>query len=161
MSQLRIAVKPHVKKLRNPEGQEGRLKKLRKTVNALIKHERIELNYPRADEARQYAERVKLANYVPQKYKYYLICSSSPKRFDTATDINRRWTRPTFGWRRSSWSISCSRCSPPVWRTVQCPTRECTRRRVNSPDSRISELFWSCEAIRTLPCCPIGPQTGT
>lgn len=58
MSQLRIAVKPHVKKLRNPEGPEGRLKKLRKTVNALIKHERIELNYPRADEARQYAERV-------------------------------------------------------------------------------------------------------
>lgn len=58
MSQLRIAVKPHVKKLRNPDGPEGRLKKLRKTVNALIKHERIELNYPRADEARQYAERV-------------------------------------------------------------------------------------------------------
>ncbi|XP_011180625.1 39S ribosomal protein L17, mitochondrial [Zeugodacus cucurbitae] len=55
MSQLRIAVKPH-RNLRNPDGPEGRLLKLRKTVTALVKHERIELYYNRADEARGYAE---------------------------------------------------------------------------------------------------------
>ncbi|XP_053955952.1 39S ribosomal protein L17, mitochondrial [Anastrepha ludens] len=55
MSQLRIAIKPH-RNLRNPDGPEGRLLKLRKTVTALVKHERIELYYNRADEARGYAE---------------------------------------------------------------------------------------------------------
>ncbi|KAF5284589.1 hypothetical protein FQR65_LT02415 [Abscondita terminalis] len=57
VSRLRIKVNPRLRKLRNPEGPLGRLKALRKTVTALIKHERIELNYPRADEARMYAER--------------------------------------------------------------------------------------------------------
>ncbi|XP_036336987.1 39S ribosomal protein L17, mitochondrial-like [Rhagoletis pomonella] len=55
MSQLRIAVKPR-RNLKNPDGPEGRLLKLRKTVTALVKHERIELYYNRADEARGYAE---------------------------------------------------------------------------------------------------------
>lgn len=58
VSQLRIKVNPRLRKFRSPAGPEGRLNKLRKTVTALIKHERIELNYPRADEARMYAERV-------------------------------------------------------------------------------------------------------
>lgn len=58
MSQLRIKVQSHTRKLRNVDGPEGRLLKLRKTVTALIKHERIELFYNRADEARGYAERV-------------------------------------------------------------------------------------------------------
>lgn len=40
------------------QGPEGRLKKLRATVTALVKYERVELQYPRADEARGYAERV-------------------------------------------------------------------------------------------------------
>lgn len=59
VSQLRIKLYPRPRKFKNPEGPEGRLKKLRKTVTALVKHERIELNYPRADEARAYAERVR------------------------------------------------------------------------------------------------------
>lgn len=59
MSQLRVAIPPKHRKFKNPEGPEGRLKKLRKTVNALFKYERIELNYNRAHEARGYAERVK------------------------------------------------------------------------------------------------------
>ncbi|KAJ8945514.1 hypothetical protein NQ318_017959 [Aromia moschata] len=58
VSQLRIKVNPRLRKFRNPKGPEERLNKLRKTVTALIKHERIELNYPRADEARMYAERL-------------------------------------------------------------------------------------------------------
>lgn len=58
VSKLRINVKPVPRRLRSPKGAEGRLDKLRKTVTGLIKFERIELNYHRADEARQYAERV-------------------------------------------------------------------------------------------------------
>ncbi|XP_075162405.1 mitochondrial ribosomal protein L17 [Haematobia irritans] len=56
MSQLKFAVRPAKRHLKNPDGPEGRLLKLRKTVTALVKHERIELFYNRADEARGYAE---------------------------------------------------------------------------------------------------------
>uniref|UniRef100_A0A069DWW4 Large ribosomal subunit protein bL17m n=1 Tax=Panstrongylus megistus TaxID=65343 RepID=A0A069DWW4_9HEMI len=58
VSKLKINIKPRHRNLKNPEGPEGRLDKLRKTVTGLIKHERIELNYNRADEARGYAERL-------------------------------------------------------------------------------------------------------
>lgn len=58
MSALKIAVNPQARRLRNFDGPEGRLEKLRKTVTAIVKHERIELNYNRADEARGYVERV-------------------------------------------------------------------------------------------------------
>lgn len=59
VSKLRIKVNPEPRRLRNPQGPEGRLNRLRKTVTGLIKYERIELNHNRADEARQYAERVR------------------------------------------------------------------------------------------------------
>lgn len=59
MSQLRFAIRPNKRNLRNPQGPEGRLLKLRKTVTALVKHERIELFHNRADEARGYMELVK------------------------------------------------------------------------------------------------------
>lgn len=65
VSKLRIKVKPEPRKLRNAQGPEGRLNKLRKTVTGLLKYERIELTHNRADEARQYAERVSLT------YSYY------------------------------------------------------------------------------------------
>lgn len=58
VSKLRFAIKPKHRRLSTPDGPEGRLEKMRKTVTALIKYERIELNYPRADESRGYAERV-------------------------------------------------------------------------------------------------------
>ncbi|XP_065081180.1 large ribosomal subunit protein bL17m-like [Ochlerotatus camptorhynchus] len=58
MSQLKVAIQPRHRNLKNIDGPEGRLDKLRKTVTALIKHERIELNYQRADEARGYTERL-------------------------------------------------------------------------------------------------------
>ncbi|KAJ8719580.1 hypothetical protein PYW08_011755 [Mythimna loreyi] len=58
VSKLRINVPPTHRKLRSPKGPEGRIDKLRKTVTGLVKFERIELNYNRADEARQYTERL-------------------------------------------------------------------------------------------------------
>lgn len=60
VSKLRVKLYPRARKFKNADGPEGRLKKLRKTVTALVKHERIELNYPRADEARAYTERVSI-----------------------------------------------------------------------------------------------------
>lgn len=58
ISQLKIKINPRHRNLKNVLGPEGRLMKLRKTVTALIKHERIELNFNRADESRGYVERV-------------------------------------------------------------------------------------------------------
>ncbi|XP_035437342.2 39S ribosomal protein L17, mitochondrial [Spodoptera frugiperda] len=58
VSKLRVKVLPKHRNLPGPKGPEGRIDKLRKTVTGLIKFERIELNYNRADEARQYAERL-------------------------------------------------------------------------------------------------------
>lgn len=60
VSKLRIKLNPEPRKLRNVQGPEGRLNKLRKTITGLFKFERIELTYNRGDEARQYAERVNL-----------------------------------------------------------------------------------------------------
>jgi large subunit ribosomal protein L17 len=59
MSQLKITISPRYRHLKNVDGPEGRLNKLRKSVTALIKHERLEMNFNRADEARGYAERVR------------------------------------------------------------------------------------------------------
>lgn len=58
VSKLRIRIAPRHKNLKNPAGPEGRLNKLRQTVNALFKYERLELSYTLADETRGYAERV-------------------------------------------------------------------------------------------------------
>jgi len=58
VSRLAVGVRKDPRKFCNPEGQLGRLKKMRKTVTALVRHERIELLYPRGDEARGYAERL-------------------------------------------------------------------------------------------------------
>ncbi|KAG4065701.1 hypothetical protein HA402_012379 [Bradysia odoriphaga] len=58
MSQLRVAIPRKPRRLSSPKGPEGRILKLRKTVTALLKHERIEMNYERAHEARGYVERL-------------------------------------------------------------------------------------------------------
>ena len=60
MSQLRVSVLPKHRRMRNNKGPEGRLFKLRQSVTALFKYERLELNYNRADETRGYAERVRI-----------------------------------------------------------------------------------------------------
>lgn len=59
MSQLKFAIQPKHRVMKNPLGPEGRLMKMRKTVTALLKYERLELMYNRGDEARGYAERVR------------------------------------------------------------------------------------------------------
>lgn len=58
VSALKVGIYPKARKFANPKGPEERLNKMRKTVTALIKYERIELNFHRAHEARAYAERV-------------------------------------------------------------------------------------------------------
>ena len=58
VSRLRVKILPNPRLFGNPEGPLGRLKKMRHTVTALVRHERIELNLQRADEARPYAERL-------------------------------------------------------------------------------------------------------
>lgn len=58
VSTLKIAVRPRHRQFASPEGPAGRLRRLKATVTALVKYERIELHEPRADEARGYAERV-------------------------------------------------------------------------------------------------------
>lgn len=57
VNKLRYNVKPR-RRLRQPDGPEGRLLKLRKTLTALIKFERLELNYPRGDETRGYVDQL-------------------------------------------------------------------------------------------------------
>jgi len=58
VSALKISVAPRHRQFATPEGPAGRLNKMRATVTALLKYERIELLQPRADEARGYAERL-------------------------------------------------------------------------------------------------------
>ncbi|XP_063703048.1 large ribosomal subunit protein bL17m [Culicoides brevitarsis] len=58
MSRLRINYQSRHRNLKQIDGPEGRINKLRKTVTGLVKNERIELHYARADEARGYAERL-------------------------------------------------------------------------------------------------------
>lgn len=60
VSRLRFKIQPQKRKFGSPEGPMGRLNRMRSTVTALIKYERIEANHLRADEARGYAERVSL-----------------------------------------------------------------------------------------------------
>lgn len=78
MTQLRFAIRPKKRNLKNPDGPEGRLLKLRKTVTALVKHERIELFYQRADEARGYAELVRTTtttNFFSRQLTNISLCS--------------------------------------------------------------------------------------
>lgn len=58
VSKLRFKIQPTKRKFPSMAGPMGRLDRLRNTVTALIKYERIELYHPRADESRGYAERV-------------------------------------------------------------------------------------------------------
>jgi len=58
VSKLRIKIKPKALRFSQPGGPLGRLKLMRSSVTALVRHERIELNYYRAYESRQYAERL-------------------------------------------------------------------------------------------------------
>ncbi|KYN01766.1 39S ribosomal protein L17, mitochondrial [Cyphomyrmex costatus] len=59
VNKLRYNVKPR-RKFRNIDGPEGRLRKFQKTLTALIKYERLELNYQRADETRGYVDQASI-----------------------------------------------------------------------------------------------------
>lgn len=83
---LRVTIRAARRGMSNPEGPDGRLRKLRATVTELIKNERIELNFNRADEARGYAERVSSGNYVD------IINSFKTKPDLTYTGMDVRWT---------------------------------------------------------------------
>ncbi|XP_065560594.1 large ribosomal subunit protein bL17m-like [Artemia franciscana] len=58
VSSLKIRVNPKPLKMSNARGPEGRLIRLRKTVTALVKYERVEINWHKGQEARGYAERL-------------------------------------------------------------------------------------------------------
>nr|XP_018900028.1 PREDICTED: 39S ribosomal protein L17, mitochondrial [Bemisia tabaci] len=58
VSQLRIRIQPGHRLIRNRDGPPGRIKKLSQIVTGLLKYERLELNYTKADEARGYVERL-------------------------------------------------------------------------------------------------------
>ncbi|GFR15333.1 39S ribosomal protein L17, mitochondrial [Trichonephila clavata] len=55
---MKINVDKRHRNLRNADGPVGRINKMKKTLSALFKYERIELFLPRCDEARGYAERL-------------------------------------------------------------------------------------------------------
>ncbi|GIZ00592.1 39S ribosomal protein L17, mitochondrial [Caerostris extrusa] len=55
---LKHNVKPRYRNLKNTEGPEGRINKIKSTLSALLKYERLELFLPRCDEVRGYAERL-------------------------------------------------------------------------------------------------------
>lgn len=58
VSKLNVRVLPRYRTMSNPEGLNGRLRTMRKTVSALVKNERIEVSFYRGDEARGYMERL-------------------------------------------------------------------------------------------------------
>uniref|UniRef100_A0A8D8V5M2 Large ribosomal subunit protein bL17m n=1 Tax=Cacopsylla melanoneura TaxID=428564 RepID=A0A8D8V5M2_9HEMI len=58
VSRLRVPILAKHRRLRNPEGPQGRVKKIRAIVTALFKYERIEVYHYDGDEARGYAERL-------------------------------------------------------------------------------------------------------
>lgn len=58
VSKLRFKIQPRHRNMKNIRGPEYRLEKIGLTITALIKYERLELNWIPADEARGYAERV-------------------------------------------------------------------------------------------------------
>lgn len=76
VSTLRVSVKPRHRQMATPEGPAGRLKTLRATVTALLKYERIELYYNRADEARGYTERVIFSVLLDLELYFQLIIST-------------------------------------------------------------------------------------
>lgn len=70
ISKLRIKIKPRHRNMKNPDGPVGRLNMMREHVNAIVKYERIEVNFNRAEEARGYVERVSI---IESQFVFYCI----------------------------------------------------------------------------------------
>lgn len=73
VSKLRFKIQPQRRQMPSMRGPMGRIDRLRESVTALIKYERIELYYPRADESRGYAERVFISFFNNKIYGYRFI----------------------------------------------------------------------------------------
>lgn len=58
VSKLRFKIQPDRRKFPTKYGPMGRLSRMSDYVTAVIKYERVEMYYPRADETRGYVERV-------------------------------------------------------------------------------------------------------
>lgn len=58
VSKLKFNILPRHRNLRGVEGPAGRIRKIQKSLTALIKYERLEMYYNRADETRGYVDRV-------------------------------------------------------------------------------------------------------
>ncbi|XP_034943925.1 39S ribosomal protein L17, mitochondrial [Chelonus insularis] len=58
VSQLHFKIRSKRRNLSTPEGLQGRARKISRTLTALLKYERIELAWARADETRGYVERL-------------------------------------------------------------------------------------------------------
>lgn len=58
VSRLRFKITPKHRRFPTKAGPMGRLSRLSDYVTAMIKYERVEMYYPRADETRGYLERV-------------------------------------------------------------------------------------------------------
>lgn len=71
VSRLRIPILPKHRRLRNPEGPQGRVKKIRAIVTALFKYERIEMNHYHADEAR--GEKLYFCSHFSDTYLFFTI----------------------------------------------------------------------------------------
>lgn len=72
LSRLRVSIQAKPRGFRQPDGPEGKFLRYRKTVTALIKYERIELNYYRADECRGYVERVSQTTIINQLFNQHI-----------------------------------------------------------------------------------------
>lgn len=98
MSKLRFAVRQDYRRLRNPKGPEGRLEKISKTLTALIKYERIELAYQRADESRGYVERVSgKSSEIPCFVFQFSILFSSLASVNFGCNPPRRYAPTDYG----------------------------------------------------------------
>lgn len=66
VSALKFPIRGRHRNLKNRDGSEGRLFQLRKIVTAVFKYERLETTYVKAEEARGYADRVRIDHYYQE-----------------------------------------------------------------------------------------------
>lgn len=78
VSKLKHKVNQKPRKLKNVLGPEGRIKKIQKTLTAIVKYERLEMNYHRADETRGYVERVRITNIFIFTFRYIVFYKTLP-----------------------------------------------------------------------------------
>lgn len=103
VSRLNYKVQDKSRRLKSFDGPEGRVRKIQKTLTALLKYERIELYYNRADEVRGYADRV-IINIINIINLFYLfiwliiyLFSLYQKLYVMDQLMQRQWRWPIIG----------------------------------------------------------------